>query len=1328
MRTINNKQHFLEGGGEMGKLIRSKDWSQTPLGDPDSWPSSLKTMVSVVLNNPFGMYIVWGKEYTQIYNDQYRFYLGNLKHEKGLGASMEHNFPDVWNVFKPMVDNTMKGETTFLKDLMLPLQKEDCIENCYFDLSYNPIRLENGEIGGVLATVIETSTEKKVQDDLKESEERFKVMADNIPNLAWMAHADGSVYYYNKKWYEYTGTDFEVMQGWGWKSVYEEHEVEEILKQWQISLATNKPFEMIHPIKSAAGTYKHFLTRALPLKNDQGEIISWFGTNTDISGQIEAEEALLNSKNELQFVIEAAKLGVFDFNPRTNKFSANARLKNWFGLADDQEIDLNVATAAIIEKDKKKVYDAINYALRYTSGGNYEISYNIINPVTKEEITLQAKGKVFFNNDKQPIRLNGTLEDITLQDIALKKLEQSERNLKLMILQAPLAISIMRGPEYVVEIANKNALEFWNRTEEQVLNKSILEVMPELRTQGIKELLDDVCSTGNRYASTELAVEMMRLGKLETVYVNFSYEPLFDEKGNSNGIMTIGYDVTAQVLARQEIEKSEQSIRSLVESAPFPIGVYTGQEMRISLANQSIIEAWGKGSNVIGKLYSEVLPEVENQNIYKQIRDVYETGVAFHAKNQGIEIVQGGILKTFYYNYSFTSLRDANGKIYGVMNTAADVTALHEAMLKIEESEKRFRDAVQQAPTAMVIFRGKDNIVEMVNKPYLELVDLTEEQFLGKPLFESLPDVEGPIGPIIADIYRTEEAFYGFEFPVVLMRHGKKETTYFNFVYHPLKEGNQVTGIMVVATEVTANVHVKKELEENEQRLNIIINASELGVWELNLQTYETTISDRALTILGLHNEKFKNHEQLKSKMHPDDLGIRDNAFAKALKTGVLHYEIRIVAGESINWIEAKGKVFFDEFKKPLKMLGTLRDVSEEKNYQAQLLEREQKFRLLADSMPQFVWTANPEGVLNYFNQSVFDFSGISREEIMEKGWLEIVHEEERAANTKTWLEAIASEQDFIIEHRFRKYDGTYRWQLSRAIPQRDLNGKITMWVGTSTDIQDQKMFTTELETQVSQRTKELYQKNDDLEKMNKELQSFAYISSHDLQEPLRKIQTFATQISDRESDNLSEGGKDKFKRMQNAANRMQTLIQDLLAYSRTSIQERIFEKALLSTIIEDVKEDLEHDDLEKNATITIINDYELDVIPFQFRQLLFNLINNSLKFKKQDIPSSITIETIIDKGSAFENDRLSPDKLYVHLKYQDNGIGFEEQYSDKIFEVFQRLHGKEKYDGTGIGLAIVKRIIENHNGFISATGVLNEGARFDIYFPIANEYELNSI
>ncbi len=1319
--SSNDTFYFLNGGGEMGKLIRDKNWNQTPLGNPDSWPLSLQTAVSIVLNNPFAMYIAWGEELTQLYNDAYIPILGSQKHPHALGNESSETFSEIWSIVEPMFETVLKGESASHTDYMLPLDRNGFIENYYFDFAYSPIFLPNGAVGGILVTILETTKKRIAEQDLKESEHRFKAMADNIPNLSWMARPDGAVYWYNKKWYEYTGTTFEDMQGWGWKSVYKEEELEAVLYQWNLSLKAGVPFEMIYPIKRVDGVYHQFLTRALPLRNELGEITTWFGTNTDVTAQKIAEKAVVEGKEELEFVIESARLGTFDYNPITNKFSANARLKNWFGLSSDQEIDIADGTNVIIEKDRETVIEAIQNALEFSSGGNYDMAYDIINPISKNQITLHAKGKAYFDNQGKAARLNGTVEDITAQAIARKKLERSENELRLMILQAPIAISIFKGSDYILEIANKSALQIWNKTEDEMYDKSIFDSVPELEEKGIKAILEEVRLTKQRFATTERPIQVLRFGKLETIYMNFSYEPLFDENNKSNRIMVIGFDVTTQVLARQEIEKSEQKIRELVESAPFPIAVYTGKEMKITLANQSIIEAWGKKTDVIGKLYSDILPELENQNIYEQIRGVYNTGIAFHAKNQRVGIVTEGILKYFYFNYSFTPLRDSEGKIYGVMNTAAEMTELNEAKEKIEESEKRFRDAVLQAPVAMVKLKGKDNIVDMVNAPYLELVDRIELEFLGKPLFDSLPEVKEVIGPIIKDIYKTQKPFFGYEFPVDLVRFGKREVAYFNFVYHPLIEGRKVTGIMVVATDVTANVIAKKALEDNEQRLNIVIDASELGIWELDLETDATKVSNPALVILGVPNEKNPSRETLSGKMHPGDLEIRKAAFEVAFKTGVLHYEIRTIVDGIIHWIEAKGKVFFNKKKKAIRIIGTLRDVTEEKNTQTQLIEREEKFRLLADSMPQFVWTANQEGKLTYFNQAVFDFSGYSKDEIMEKGWLSIVHDEEKEENTRKWIESVSSEKDFIMEHRFRKSDGSYRWQLSRAIPQRDKEGTITMWVGTSTDIQEQKMFSNELERQVTERTKELYNKNDDLEKMNKELQSFAYISSHDLQEPLRKIQTFATQINEAESDNLSDRGKDKFRRMQGAADRMQTLIQDLLAYSRTSVQERIFEKTTISAIVEEVKEDLEHDFADKNATITILNDCEINVIPFQFRQLLFNLVSNSLKFTKENDSPQIVIDCTIGLGLEFANQKLIDTKKYCHIKIQDNGIGFEEEYSEKIFEVFQRLHGKEKFNGTGIGLAIVKRIVDNHDGIITATSVLHKGATFTIYIPYTN-------
>jgi signal transduction histidine kinase len=279
--------------------------------------------------------------------------------------------------------------------------------------------------------------------------------------------------------------------------------------------------------------------------------------------------------------------------------------------------------------------------------------------------------------------------------------------------------------------------------------------------------------------------------------------------------------------------------------------------------------------------------------------------------------------------------------------------------------------------------------------------------------------------------------------------------------------------------------------------------------------------------------------------------------------------------------------------------------------------------------------------------------------------------------------------------------------------------GAVEISKETETKLLEEKAFTLDLEKQVRLRTSELEETNNELEKMNKELQAFAYISSHDLQEPLRKIQTFAAVISERESKNLSETGKDYFKRMQNAAARMQTLINDLLAYSRTNTTDLNFEDTHLNDILNEVKIDLKEELQEKNAVIEATHLCRANIIPFQFRQLLYNLLGNSIKFSDPERPLVIKIHSLIDFGQNLDNPKLIPDKQYCHIRVEDNGIGFDQKYSTRIFELFQRLQDRQQFKGTGIGLSIVKKIVENHNGIITANGEIDKGARFDIYLPV---------
>ena len=269
----------------------------------------------------------------------------------------------------------------------------------------------------------------------------------------------------------------------------------------------------------------------------------------------------------------------------------------------------------------------------------------------------------------------------------------------------------------------------------------------------------------------------------------------------------------------------------------------------------------------------------------------------------------------------------------------------------------------------------------------------------------------------------------------------------------------------------------------------------------------------------------------------------------------------------------------------------------------------------------------------------------------------------------------------------------------------------ITQRIHTEQELMEQKALAEML-------VETLEKRNKDLQKTNEELSSFAYVASHDLQEPLRKIQIFSKRITDSEFEVLSDTAKDYFNRMKSAAERMQNLIEDLLTYSRTGSMERTLQKIHLKDLVEEVKEDLKDNISQKSVTIEANDLCECSVIPFQFRQLLSNLISNSIKFSKPDVPPRIEIKSTIAKGSELGETELDPDKEYCHVHVSDNGIGFDPEFNEQIFGLFQRLHGKNEYPGTGIGLSIVKKIIENHYGIIKANGEKGKGAEFDIYLP----------
>lgn len=289
--------------------------------------------------------------------------------------------------------------------------------------------------------------------------------------------------------------------------------------------------------------------------------------------------------------------------------------------------------------------------------------------------------------------------------------------------------------------------------------------------------------------------------------------------------------------------------------------------------------------------------------------------------------------------------------------------------------------------------------------------------------------------------------------------------------------------------------------------------------------------------------------------------------------------------------------------------------------------------------------------------------------------------------------------------YRIIRKDGQIRYFRGLGRVVENASGQKT-FIGTTSDV-----------------TEEIYDKkiiedrNRELETTNKELTAFNYIASHDLQEPLRKIETFISRLVDKDFNNISEAGQQYITRIQSSASRMRVLIDDLLQFSRTNKAEKVFEKIDLNGLLENAKQELAQLIEDKNAIIENTELPILNVIPFQMQQLFINLIGNSLKYSKENVIPHIKIENSLVTAKDEELLPNTKDKFYK-ISVEDNGIGFEQEYANKIFILFNRLHNKNQFDGTGIGLAICKKIVENHKGYIFAEGHPNEGSTFTIYLP----------
>jgi PAS domain S-box-containing protein len=672
----------------------------------------------------------------------------------------------------------------------------------------------------------------------------------------------------------------------------------------------------------------------------------------------------------------------------------------------------------------------------------------------------------------------------------------------------------------------------------------------------------------------------------------------------------------------------------------------------------------------------------------------------------------------------------------------AELTAsnahLRDARAASAESLAQLEGFLSNAPVGMAFY---DNDLKYVRiNPFLAAGNgLPVEAHLGRRLSDVQPDMPPQVVKDLQTVLATGEPVRDRE----VVRTGRVNRA-FLVNYFPVRTADgRAIGVGAVAQDIAARRAHEAALRESEEKLRSLADSVSQLAWMANPDGHIHWYNQRWYEYTGTTPADMEGWGW--QRVHdPAILPRVLERWTGSLASGTpfeMTFPLRGADGVFRPFLTRVRPVRNDTGA-VVRWVGTNTDVTEHQRVEAELRESAERFRTLAEAVPQMVWVTDPLGRMTHVNNRWTDYTGVPADEVYAHGWERALHPDDREAAGRAWQAALADPGDrFSQELRVLQPDGEYRWALAVAVPVRGDGGRVVQWVGTLTDIHDQKRQAEVLSSLVKMRTAQLEATNGllreevaeraraehraqvtavELGRSNEELEKFAYVASHDLQEPLRKIQAFGDRLGKKFKPVLGADGQEYVERMQAAATRMRRLIDDLLTFSRVTSKAQPFTDTPIGDLIEEALSDLEIRATTTGATVDVGPMPTVRGDRSQLQQLFLNLLGNALKFQKPGVPPAVTVTAVPWAELPAAADPPPPAGRGFRITVGDNGIGFEQGYADRMFEVFQRLHGRGEYEGTGIGLAICRKIVLRHNGNIVARGRPGEGATFIIDLPAA--------
>ncbi len=962
----------------------------------------------------------------------------------------------------------------------------------------------------------------------------------------------------------------------------------------------------------------------------------------------------------------------------------------------DSVLNLNASLTFVLQNRKQHEMPLQRYDVPrpLASGGGFEKKF--WEPVNTP--VLNNSGEVLYIIHKvrdvtRRINDQQQIEDLSQREkTALSQVDWEQKKLQFIFMQAPVGIIISRRENHIIELINPRMCEIIGPQAKDVLNRPLFEALPEFKEQGFDTILSEVFSTGKPYEVSELFVTLRRNNKSVQGYFNVSYQPLRTSDGKITGVIHIATEVTEQVEGRKKIEERERQLRLITDSLPVLIG-YLDKEEKYRFANKAY-EEWFpfKPKDLLGQPVKKVLGE----KAYQEVRGYIKRALA----GEHLDFESKMLYREDFTKYIRTSYVPdiKNREVRGFYTLVTDITEQTVNRQKVEESEKKYRNLFEKMAQGFciidVIFDKRNKAVDYrfieTNNMFGEQTGLKNAK--GKTARELIPNLEQHWFEIYGKVALTGES--------VRFSEGSEAMGRWFEVYAYRPGGNDSRQVALLFTDISERKQAEESLKRSNNWFRLVNQATQDTIWDWDLTTHKIRWNEGVQTMFRYKPEEVLPDETWwYNHVHPEDRERVVSNIHKVINSDQSHWtdEYRFLTGDGgFKIVFDRGFVLHDNNGRAIRMIGSMQDITERKRAEEALKENEFLFRTFANNIQNLAWMADPEGHIYWFNQQWYDYTGTSAEDMQGNGWVKAHHpghiDRVFSFIKKAWIKGEAWELTFPLKGAH----GHYCWFLTRAYPVKDKDGNVLRWIGTNTNIDDQKKAEDSLAENIKQ-----------LKRVNNDLDNFIYTASHDLKAPIINIEGLVNLLSKSLGENLKNDQKIQplMDLIYKSITRFQNTIKDLTEVAKVqSIAEEELSGISFKELLEEVKSNIKTQIDESGATIN--DDFskapQLYFSKKNLRSVLYNLLSNAIKYRSPDHPPVISISTSL------------PDNTHILLSVKDNGLGIKEKDRDRVFMMFKRLH--QHVEGTGIGMAIVKRIVDNNGGRIEIESEPGKGSLFKIY------------